>query len=57
MSEKPKCPSCDPDESDVSDAYECEKCQTPTSICENCHEIVVPCSCGHCHKGAYFVEN
>lgn len=56
MSEKHECPDCDPEDASISDRYECEKCHTPTTICENCHEIIAPCSCGHCHKGAYFVE-
>lgn len=37
--------------------WSCEKCQKPVFVCEGCQEIIVPCECGHCPKGAIIVES
>lgn len=37
--------------------YVCEKCGGDTAFCPECMEIVEPCKCGHCEKGAAFCES
>jgi hypothetical protein len=40
-----------------STGYVCEKCHGPITICDECKEILIPCECGHCHRGATFAES
>jgi hypothetical protein len=37
--------------------YACEKCHSVIYICPDCHEIRIPCRCGHCDKGKIFIES